>query len=87
MTEYFVRQLTPRTYQIAKFEDSKEPTEIYKVTETSTNDYFHCDCMGFRRSPSQEHKHVVMAMLNSELKYNYFDGQINGSKVFVGETL
>jgi hypothetical protein len=81
MTDYFVRNLTPRKYQIAKFEDGKEPTEIYTVTENTSNDYFHCDCQGFRRNQSQEHKHIRMAMLLSELGFNHFDEDVNGEKV------
>jgi hypothetical protein len=83
MTEYFIRNITPRKFQIAKFTDgSKEPTEIYNVTENLANNYFHCDCMGFRRAPSQEHKHVIMAIALAEEGCNHFDENLKGYKAF-----
>jgi len=83
MIEYFVRNLTPRTFQIAKFEDTDEPTEIYKVTENLSTNWFHCDCMGFRRNQSQDHKHILMAMWHQEKGFNYFSGEkLEGSTVF-----
>ena len=83
-SEYFVRNLTPRKFQIAKFEDgSKEPTDIYTVTEHPSNDWMHCNCMGFRRSQSQEHKHIIMASLLAEEGLNYFDDNMKGETVLV----
>lgn len=84
MTEYFVRNLTPRSWQIAKFEDgSKEPSEIYKVTDYPSQDRMHCDCLGFRRATDEyTHKHIVMVLGNIESGYNYFDENFVGKKVF-----
>lgn len=81
MVDYFIRQVTPRKYQIAKFEDTKEPTDLYYVTETKTNGWFHCDCQGFRRNQSQEHKHIVMAIMLSDYGFNHFDEEFNGNKL------
>ena len=79
--EYFIRQLDNKHYQIAKFEETKEPTEIYTVTENLSNGYFHCDCFGFRRNQTQDHKHVIMAMYNKKHGYNYFDENGTGKQL------
>lgn len=83
MIEYYARNITPRKFQIAKFEDgSKEPAEIYTVTENVSNNWFHCDCMGFKRNQSQEHKHIIMAIALAEEGCNFFTEDLKGSKVF-----
>ncbi len=82
MTDYFIRHLTPRVTQIAKFEDSKEPEAIYKVTENTANNYYHCDCPGFRRNQAQDHKHILMTIMHDEYGFNYMDEELNGQVIF-----
>lgn len=79
--DYFIRKLNNKVYQIAKFEETKEPTELYTVTENLSNGYFHCNCMGFRRNQSQDHKHVIMAMYHKEHGYNHFSDSLDGKKL------
>lgn len=80
MLQYLVRQLDNKHFQIAKFEDSSLPTETYEITKTLSNGWYHCNCMGFRRNQSQDHKHIVMCQAFEDNGTNLFDGEFNGDK-------
>lgn len=79
--EYFIRQLSNKKWQIAKFDSTKEPTDIYFVEKVLKNEYYSCSCMGFRRNQTQDHKHIGMVMYLEQHEYNHFTEEGIGSKV------
>ena len=63
LLHYVLREVPTRgrekaAYEIAKFEGTKEPTAVYRVSRTARG--WMCDCPGFRRRPDEDHKHIEM---------------------------
>ena len=79
--EYFIRRLDNKHCEVAKFESGKEPVEVYTLTENLSNGYIHCSCLGFRKNPSQDHKHVIMQLYFVEHGYNHFSDNLVGEKI------
>lgn len=56
-TYYTVRALKGNSYEVARFDSTKAPTDVYTVRLQP--DHYSCSCPGFQfdREPS-EHKHI-----------------------------
>ena len=57
-TDYTVRRLSNNLHEIASFEGHKHPENLYRVRRG--RDSWHCDCMGYRNNPDQNHKHIKL---------------------------
>lgn len=56
-------------YEVAKFGDDAEPTDVYDVVLHLHTGSCWCSCMGFlkQKSPKDNHKHVRLVMLFRKL--------------------
>jgi hypothetical protein len=57
---YLIKEIKSQLFEVANFVDDKYPHSVYQVKWTQTNDYFHCNCPGFRMQKiKDEHKHCI----------------------------
>jgi len=56
MHAYMIRQIAEKEYEIASFDNDREPTAVYQVKVRG--DWYACNCPGFYRQHDKErHKH------------------------------